>query len=341
MRRLGKGTIIFDNPPGIMSYASVVGKKEGEGPLAQLFDQIISDSYNGQDTYEDAESSLQSIAVRQALQKCGMTPQDMDVAFAGDLLNQCISSCFGLKDFSVPYLGQYGACSTMAQGLIMGSVFCESGAANHAICVTSSHFAAAQRQYRFPMEYGEVRTPTSQWTVTGAGAVILSGSENEKNAKVRIAAASPGRIVDMGIKDANNMGAAMAPAAAETISAFFGDTKTRPEDYDLIVTGDLGAVGSENLCELMNRDGFDISKNHFDCGLMIYDREKQNVDAGGSGCGCCASVLCSKLLGDMESGRLKNILFIATGALMSTTSAGQSKTIPSIAHLVNLKTVVE
>lgn len=332
IKRQGKRTMIFESAPGVAAWASAVGKKEGEGPLAKFFDRIISDSYNNSETYEDAESGLVSEAAGLALKKAGLKPKDVGAAFAGDLLNQCTSSAFGLKDYYIPYLGQYGACSTMAQTLIMGAVFVESGAVETAVCCASSHFASAQRQYRFPMEYGEVRTPTSQWTVTGAGSCVISGAK----ASAKIASATVGKIVDLGITDQNNMGAAMAPAAAETISAFFTDTGTSSSDYDLILTGDLGEVGSKNLCELLLRDGIDVRQNHADCGLMIFDREEQEVNAGGSGCGCCASVLCSKILRDFERRELNNILFIATGALLSTTTAGQGKTIPSIAHLVNI-----
>ena len=333
IKRIGSRTIGFEEMPSIIGYASVVGKKESEGPLGEHFDKIIYDSYNGLDTYEDAESRMQAEALTIALQKSGASAEEIDFVFAGDLLNQCISSSFGVRDFNIPYLGQYGACSTMAQGLIMSSVFVESGAANKAACATSSHFCSAERQYRFPLEYGGVRTPTAQWTTTAAGSCVLSKAKKGAG----IARATVGKIIDLGIKDANNRGAAMAPAAAETISAYFSDTQTSPEDYDLILTGDLGLIGSRALYDLLIADGIDISKNHNDCGLMIFDRDKQDVHAGGSGCGCCASVLCSKILKDMESGKLGNILFIATGALLSTTTAGQSKTIPSIAHLVNIK----
>lgn len=221
----------------------------------------------------------------------------------------------------------------MAQGLIMASVFVESGAANAAMCVTSSHFCSAERQYRFPLEYGGVRTPTAQWTVTGAGSCVL---RNDKKGP-SVAKATVGKIVDLGVKDANNMGAAMAPAAADTLKNFFDDTGTKPSDYDLILTGDLGEVGSRLLCQLLNQQSIDITQKHNDCGLMIFDRNKQDVHAGGSGCGCAGSVFCSKILNDMQSGKLKNILFMATGALMSPTSSGQGASIPSIAHLVNVK----
>lgn len=333
IKRIGARTIGFEEMPSIISYASVAGKKESEGPLGSGFDKLIFDSYDGFDTYEQAESQFQTEAVSLALEKSGVSAQDVDYIFAGDLLNQCVGSSFGLKSFNIPYLGQYGACSTMAQGLIMAAVFVEGGAASTAMCVTSSHFCSAERQYRFPLEYGGVRTPTAQWTVTGAGSCVL---KNDKKGPC-VARATVGRIVDLGVKDANNMGAAMAPAAAQTIKDYFTDTNTSPKDYDLILTGDLGEVGSASLYDLLLMENIDIRNNHNDCGLMIFDREKQDVHAGGSGCGCAGSVFCSKILNSINDGRLKNILFMATGALMSPTTSGQGSSIPSIAHLVNIK----
>lgn len=333
IRRIGGHTIGFEEMPSIVGFASVAGKFESQGPLGKAFDKIIYDSYDGLDTYEQAESRFQSEAVTEALTKAKIKAEEVDCIFAGDLLNQCVGSSYGLIDFGIPYLGQYGACSTMAQGLIMASVFVESGAAKTAMCVTSSHFCSAERQYRFPLEYGGVRTPTAQWTVTGSGSCVL------KNAKKGpcIARATVGRIVDLGVKDANNMGAAMAPAAAQTLKNYFDDTGTSPHDYDLILTGDLGEVGSKSLYDLLLLEDIDIRNRHNDCGLMIFDRNKQDVHAGGSGCGCAASVFCSKILSDLSSGIYNNILFMATGALMSPTTCGQGATIPSIAHLVNVK----
>lgn len=333
IHRIGGHTIGFEEMPSITGYASVVGKKESEGPLGKGFDKVIYDSYDGKDSYEQAESELQFEAVSLALQKAKTASNEVDYIFAGDLLNQCISSSFGLIDFNIPYLGQYGACSTMAQGLIMTAVFVESGAASTAVCVTSSHFCSAERQYRFPLEYGGVRTPTAQWTVTGSGSCVV---KNTKKGPC-IARATVGKIVDLGVKDANNMGAAMAPAAAQTLKNYFDDTGTTPDDYDLIVTGDLGEVGSKALCDLMMLENIDISSKHNDCGLMIFDLKKQDVHAGGSGCGCAGSVLCSEILNKVKDKKLNNILFMATGALMSPTSSGQGASIPSVAHLVNIK----
>ena len=333
IRRIGGHTIGFEEMPSIVGFASVAGKYESQGHLGKAFDKIIYDSYDGLDTYEQAESRFQSEAVTAALTKAKIRAEEVDCIFAGDLLNQCVGSSYGLIDFDIPYLGQYGACSTMAQGLIMASVFVESGAANTAMCVTSSHFCSAERQYRFPLEYGGVRTPTAQWTVTGSGSCVL------RNAKKGpcIARATVGRIVDLGVKDANNMGAAMAPAAAQTLKNYFDDTGTSPRDYDLILTGDLGEVGSKSLYDLLLLEDIDIRNRHNDCGLMIFDRNKQDVHAGGSGCGCAASVFCSKILSDLSQGIYNNILFMATGALMSPTTCGQGAAIPSIAHLVNVK----
>ena len=332
-KRLGKYTLEMSQMPSIQGFASVCGKKESEGPLAKYFDKTFDDTTLGESSWEKAESKLQNEAVNIALQKSKLTASDIDFIFAGDLLNQCISSTFGLRELQIPFLGQYGACSTMAQTLILSSIMVEAGMAKHCLAVTSSHFCSAERQFRFPLEYGGQRTPTAQWTVTGSGAIVVGNSGNSPY----ISAVTVGRIKDLGIKDANNMGAAMAPAAAQTISDFFSDTGTSPKDYDLILTGDLGKVGSTLLYELLEKDGIDIRSNHNDCGLMIYHKNKQDVHAGGSGCGCSASVLCSFILSKMKNAELNNVLFIATGALMSPTSSQQGESIPSVAHLVNLK----
>lgn len=334
IRRLGKYTIEFIDRINITGYGCAAGKKEAEGSLGRNFDRIFYDSYAGQKTYEQAESILQQYAFDFALKRAGIKAEEVDFLYAGDLLNQCIGSSYGLKDFGIPYLGIYGACSTMAEGLILSAVSVSSGAAEISACVTSSHFCTAERQYRFPLEYGGQRTPTSQWTVTGSGSCVLKKSDKKG---VRIARATVGRIIDYGIKDANNMGAAMAPAAAGTILDFFADTGNSPSDFDLILTGDLGEVGSECLYDILGTENIDIRQRHNDCGLMIYDRKTQDVHSGGSGCGCCASVLCSLVLPKLEQREYKNILFIATGALMSPVSSQQGESIPAIAHLVNIK----
>lgn len=334
--RVGKYTIKLDTEPAVLSFASVVGKKESEGPYGKYYDQCHSDTTLGETSWEKAESRLQNEAVNTALSKANLKSSDMDCIFAGDLLNQCISSTFGLKGLNIPFLGQYGACSTMAQTLGIASLFVESGAAKHAAAVTSSHFCSAERQFRFPLEYGGQRTPTAQWTATAAGSVIIGARADNLSAKIGIKEVLFGRITDYGMKDAANMGAAMAPAAAQTLLDFFNDTGTVPLDYDLILTGDLGSVGSTLLDEMMKKEGVDISPVHNDCGLMIYDSQTQDVHAGGSGCGCSAAILCSPILQQMDMGQLHNILFIGTGALMSPTSSQQGETIPGVAHLVHI-----
>ena len=333
MKRIGQRTIVFENKPTILSYGSVVGKKEHEGPLSNEFDSYTIDSFFGEKTFEKAESKLQKTAVQTALDKGGFKESDIDNIFAGDLLNQCIGSSFGLREFGIPFIGLYGACSTMALSAGLASIFVDSGAATRAVAVTSSHFCSAERQYRFPLNYGSQRTPTAQWTVTGSGALVLGCGEG----KPYINSVTFGEIEDYGIKDINNMGAAMAPAAASTIKKFFSDTGTKPEDYDVIYTGDLGHVGTNLLYELLEIEGIDIRCRHSDCGLIIFDREKQDVHAGGSGCGCSASVLCSFIMHRFEEGQFKNILFMSTGALMSPTSSFQGESIPGIAHLINIK----
>ena len=330
--RKGQFTVTLSSRPTILGYAAVAGKKEGEGPLGRYFDYIFEDTTLGEKTWEKAESALQREAFTRALDKAGLSPSQVNYLFAGDLLNQSIASTFGLREYNVPLFGQFGACSTMAQTLAMSSIFVDSGAADLCCAVTSSHFCTAERQFRFPLEYGGQRTPTSQWTATASGAAVVGMG----GGKVHVEAVCGGRITDLGVNDANNMGAAMAPAAADTIYNFLTDTNTRPEDYDLILTGDLSAVGSELLQELLQRKGIDLGTRHADCGLMMYDRHTQDVHAGGSGCGCSAAIVCSYLLSKMERGELHNVLFIGSGALMSTTSSQQGESIPGIAHLVQL-----
>ena len=331
--RIGKYTLKMEHSPSIESYASVGSKKESEGPLAAYFDLLEPDGYFGEKTWEKAESRIQREAINRALAKGNLDPSDIDYVFAGDLLNQCISSSFGLRELGIPLFGLYGACSTMAESLSLAGILVDSGAAVHCAAVTSSHFCTAERQFRFPLEYAGQRTPTSQWTVTGGGAVIVGHGQKPPY----IHAITTGTVEDYGIKDANNMGAAMAPAAASTICRYFQDTGTTPEEYDLILTGDLGYVGTGLLYELTERQGYAIHKNHRDCGLLIFDREKQpDIYAGGSGCGCAASVLCGYILPQIQRGELQKVLFIATGALLSTTSCQQGETIPGIAHLVSL-----
>jgi stage V sporulation protein AD len=332
VKRTGSYTISFLEPPVITGYGAVAGKKEAEGPIGKCFQKIYYDSRAGQKTWEKAEARFQQDAFTMALEKSGNHPEDIDYIFAGDLLNQLISSSYSMRAFNIPYLGQYGACSTMAQGLIMSSMAVAGGSAVTAGVVTSSHFCTAERQYRYPLEYGGVRPQTAQWTVTGSGSAIISKSGKGIN----ICHGTVGKIVDKGVTDLNNMGAAMAPAAVDTLLNFFRDTQTSPEDYDRIYTGDLGQVGTDIFHHLLQQKGYNVNQNHRDCGLIIFDREKQDVHAGGSGCGCGASVLCGNILPQMEQGKLSNILFMATGALMSPTSSQQGESIPSVAHLVHL-----
>ncbi|MDR1564459.1 MAG: stage V sporulation protein AD [Oscillospiraceae bacterium] len=332
VKRLGRYTIKFESLPGILGFAAVGGKMEQEGPIGKHLNQCYADSFAGEDSWEKAESKLQTDCVNLALKKCELEAKDIDVIFSGDLLNQCIASIFGLRSLGIPFMGQYGACSTMAQALLSAGIFVESGAAGNAAAVSSSHFCAAERQYRTPLEYGGQRSPTNQRTVTGAGAVIVGSAKGSPY----ISAAEIGRIIDLQITDVNNMGAAMAPAAAETIQCFLQDTGAKPSDFDMILTGDLGFVGSELLDKLLKREGIDISGVHNDAGMMIFDREAQDVHAGGSGCGCSAAVLCSYILKRLSQGEIKRLLFVGTGALMSPTSSAQKESIPGIAHAVEL-----
>ncbi len=333
MKRIGKQTLEFSTPPTIIGHGAVAGRKEAAGPLAADFHQTFDDTTLNTQSWEKAEAQLQKEAVSVALGNAACSPQDIHMIFAGDLLNQCISSTFGLLDYQIPFLGQYGACSTMAQTLLMAAIMVESGAADRAAAVTSSHFCSAERQFRTPLEYGAQRTPTAQWTATASGCVILGAG-----GKVKVRHGLAGKATDLGVKDPANMGAAMAPAAADSIFQYLTDTGTSPKDYDGIFTGDLGAVGSSLLLDTLKDNGFDLSGVHNDCGLMLYDREKQDMHAGGSGCGCSAGVLCGHLLGRMERGELRNILFCATGALMSTTSQQQGEAIPGVCHVVHLTT---
>ena len=327
-------TVFFDLPPVITGSAGVVGKKEGEGPLRNEFDAIFEDTTMGQDSFELAESAMQHAAIVRALSNAGKSPSDVSFAMTGDLLDQCVGSCFALKDLQIPFVGMYGACSTMALTLANAAMLVDGGAP---CCVAgaSSHFCSSERQFRFPLEYGGQRPPTAQWTVTGAGSAVVE-MQNEANSYCpKITAVNIGTITDLGIKDANNMGAAMAPAAARTIKDFLHDTKTSAGDYDLILTGDLGYTGTELLHEILEIEyNLNIQSVHNDCGLMIYDLKKQDVNSGGSGCGCSASVLCSHILKRIKNGELNKVLFVATGALMSPTSTKQGQPIPGIAHAV-------
>lgn len=333
-KHIGKQTIVLSSPPSILGHACTVGKKEGEGPLKDSFDLINEDSFFGEKTWEKAESAMVKGTVSLALDKASLSPGDIDYLFAGDLLNQCTGSTFGIRDLNIPFFGVYGACSTMAESLSLASLMLDGDFCQHTMASTSSHFCSSERQFRFPLEYGGQRPPTSQWTVTGAGAIVLA----KDGQGPYITHITPGKIIDAGITDANNMGAAMAPAAYDTLKTHFEDLSLSPSDYDLIVTGDLGLVGSEILKDFFKKDKMDISKNYNDCGLMIFDRESQDVHSGGSGCGCGASVLCGYILNGMREGRWNKVLFAATGALLSPTTTLQGESIPSICCAVAIST---
>lgn len=330
-KKLGRQTVALQDPPSVIGSASVVGKKEGEGPLAATFDHISQDDTFGERSWEKAESAMQKLALAAALNKAGLSVSGLDYLLAGDLLNQCIGSGFAVRGQDVPFFGLYGACSTMAESLSLAAMLLDGGYGTKIAAMTSSHFCSAERQYRSPLEYGGQRTPTAQWTVTGSGCVILA----DQGPGPYVTHVTTGKIVDKGIKDAANMGAAMAPAAYATIAAHFQDTGRKPSDYDLIITGDLGQLGRDIVADWFHRDGMDL-KNLNDCGTLIYDLEGQDVHCGGSGCGCSAVVLAGMLLNGMAGGRWKRILFCGTGALLSPTSSQQGESIPSICHAVTL-----
>ncbi|MBQ3482817.1 MAG: stage V sporulation protein AD [Clostridia bacterium] len=323
---------------GILSAASVVGKTEKQGPLGACFDLHSPDDRFGQKTWEKAEAEMQRLALNTALAKAELDERGIDAIFSGDLLNQCIGAAYGLKDFTVPYFGLYGACSTAAEGLILSSLLVTGGTLRRAAAVASSHNCTAERQYRSPIEYGAQRAPTAQWTATAAGAFVVGSAEE---AEVLVRGVMPGIVIEKGIKDSANMGAAMAPAAADTLLRFFAATETEPADFDLIATGDLGYEGGDILCELMQMEGVDIRPVYNDCGMMLYSRDTQDTHAGGSGCGCSASVVASYLLPKLATGDLKRVLMLGTGAMMSPQSIQQGECIPAVAHLVCLESKEE
>ena len=323
----------FDNST-IIASASVVGKNEHDGPLGEYFDIHDPSDKFGMNTWEQAESEMQRLAFNTALSKLSLSERSIDAIFAGDLLNQCVGSSYGLLDFDIPYFGLYGACSTAIEGIMLASACVSAGYFNCAAAVTSSHYCAAERQYRTPLEYGAQRSPTAQWTVTGAGAFMIGNS-----GKVKICEGLPGIVVEKGITDASNMGAAMAPAAADTILRYFSSSGYSPTDFDMIVTGDLGKEGGSILCELLHSEGLDIKHRYADCGTLIYDCKAQDKHAGGSGCGCSAVVLASYLLPLLESGELSDILLVGTGAMMSPSSIQQGFSIPAVAHLLRFSAI--
>ena len=328
----GKQSISFERPPFIKAGASIVGQKESEGPLGNCFDEIEEDPFAGADNWEAAESALQKRAAEKVLEKAGLKQEDIRYIFSGDLLGQIIASSFGLLDLNIPLFGLYGACSTAGESLSLAAMSVAAGYAENALAVTSSHFASAEKQFRYPLEYASQRPLSTTWTVTGSGAFVVS-----TEGSVKITGITTGKMVDYGIKDSMNMGAAMAPAAADTIAASLADFGRLPEYYDLIVTGDLGVVGRELLFDLLKQKGIDISRQHFDCGIAIFDDRKQDTHSGGSGCGCSAVTLAGYLLPKLESGELRRILFLPTGALLSTVSFNEGQSIPGIAHGVVLE----
>ena len=328
----GKQSFIFDECPVISAWASVAGKRESEGPLGYCFDICSNDTYFGQSTWEQAEKYMQKLALQKLLEKAQLPQEDINLVFSGDLLNQCIGSSFSLNGTGIPHLGLYGACSTMAESLLLSSMAVAGGFVRNCVAMTSSHFASSERQYRFPLGYGGQRTPTAQWTVTGAGAAMVA--PHGEGPKIK--ACTIGTVIDLGVKDANNMGAAMAPAAYSTIKAHFNDLSVGPDAYDLIVTGDLGQIGKELLMELAKRDGISIGGKITDCGTLIFDNTSQDVHAGGSGCGCSAITLCGYFLDKIRSKTIKTILFCGTGALLSPTSTQQGLPIPGVCHAVSI-----
>lgn len=370
-KRPRRQTVALSRPPQIIAFANVGGKHEGHGPLREYFDEVSEDSFFGEVTWEKAESAMQKRSLRRALERAELDPEAIDLVFAGDLLNQCIGSSFALREFGIPVYGLYGACSTMGEALGLAALCIDGGFADRCAALTSSHFCTAERQYRMPVPYGSQRTPTAQWTATASGCVILerdarhpaltretaipcnADAAQDLHPEAMPEAGDPalqgrqypgpwithvvcGRIVDKGIRDVSNMGAAMAPAAYDTLRALFRETGTSPEDYDLILTGDLGELGHGIVRDFFRQDGIDLGERFQDCGMLIYDRERQDMHMGGSGCGCSASVLCGYLLGGIRRGIWKRVIFAPTGALLSPTSSYQGETIPGICHAVCL-----
>lgn len=332
---VGKQSLRFDSDVFVENAACIVGSKEGDGPLGHLFDQIVEDPYFGTDNWDAAESKLQKLTVDKLVSKMGMSCGDFRYIFAGDLLGQLIGSTFGLVDCNLPLIGLYGACSTFGEAVMMGAMTVNAGYANRVICLASSHFASAEKQFRFPLEYAGQRPLSATWTVTGCGSVALS----RYNGSVKVTGVTPGKIVDFGVKDSMNMGACMAPAAADTIYQNLMDFGVAVDYYDQIITGDLGYVGKRILIDLLKEKGFDISKVHMDCGIEIFDAKTQDTHSGGSGCGCSAVTFCSYIMRQLMKGKWKRILFVPTGALLSTISFNEGNSVPGIAHAVMVEGV--
>ena len=326
----GAQSVTFEKPVYILSSAAVVGPKEGEGPLKDTFDKIYDDATFGKDSWEEGESQMLKETIMLAINKAGLEKDDIRYIFAGDLLGQLIATTFGVMDLNIPLFGLYGACSTMGEALALGSMTVHAGYADRVVAAVSSHFGGAEKQFRFPLEYGNQRPMSSTWTVTGSGAFVLTKDQTD----VMITGITTGRVVDYGIKDSLNMGACMAPAAADIIYEHLKDFDREPAYYDKIITGDLGTVGKDILCKLLDDQGVDINSVHMDCGMEIYNDIEQDTHAGGSGCGCSAVTLAGKLMNELKSGELKRILFVPTGALLSTVSYNEGQTVPGIAHAV-------
>lgn len=333
MKHFGDASVRFANPPVILSAAAIVGPKEGEGPLADFFDKISDDILFGKETWEQAESELMRQTVELCIQKSGLSAADVDYIFAGDLLNQNSGSVYGARSFGRPFFGLFGACSAIGMAMSLGAMLLDGGFANYIVANASSHFCGAEKTFRFPLELGTQRTPTASWTVTGDGAVLLAA----KGKGPRITAVTTGAIVDLGQKDVNNMGAAMVPAAADVISKHFRDLDIAPDYYDIIATGDLGVFGKDLLAQMLREEGFDVAGRLTDCGIEIFDLEKQDVHAGGSGCGCSAVVFAAHFLKKLRTGALNRLLFVPTGALHSVVTIQQGETIPGIAHAVAIE----
>jgi len=332
-KQCGSQSLRFANPPAIIAGAAVVGPKEGEGPLAKYFDKISSDILFGKESWEKAESEMVRQGITLAVEKAGLELDQIRYILSGDLLNQGTGSTFGIRSLNRPFFGLFGACSTMGEAMGLGAILIDGGYADYVAAAASSHFCAAEKTFRFPLELGTQRAPTASWTVTGDGAVILASSNKARNNPC-ITGITTGKIVDMGIKDVNNMGAAMAPAAADIITTHFKDFGIQPNHYDQIITGDLGHVGSELLVMLMQEQGYNISQNHTDCGIEIFDKETQNTLAGGSGCGCSAVTFAGYLLHRLNKREINRLLFVPTGAMHSVTTAQQGESIPGMAHAV-------
>lgn len=340
-QKLGKASIRLERPVYIQNSASIVGTKEGQGPLGLLFDKTGSDDMFGCKTWEEAECTLQKEAVGLALEKAGLRPEDISYIFAGDLLGQSMATSFGISSYQIPLFGVYGACSTCGESLTLGAMSIAGGFADRVVCVTSSHFASAEKEFRFPLDYGSQRPLSATWTVTGSAAFVLTEEPagGGRKARARISAMTVGKVVDYGLKDSMNMGACMAPAAASTLERHFVDFAGRPEDYDKIITGDLGKVGQRVLIDLLRKKGIDISDQHMDCGIEIFDAGSQDTHAGGSGCGCSAVTLSAYILKQLEEGNWKKVLFMPTGALLSKTSFNEGMSVPGIAHAVVIETI--